>query len=122
LAARQGYSNVYLYQDGIKAWVKTGNKLVRRKPIPNLPIAAIPVGNAKRMLDENGDIAILDIRDKDQLPKDKPILLVDHLAMQVKIVSPLLKSKGYNILGYVDGGTMAWAKEGLKFKVQSAQR
>ena len=142
LAVKKGYKNVYLYQEGIKGWKKKGNKLVRQEPIPTLPVAVLPAEKVMALIKKNPGTVLLDIRDfdlfnkmrikvphllhiraidvldqMDKLPRDQPIVLIDHVANQVRIVSPYLKAKGFQVRGYVEGGATGWAKSGQPFEI-----
>lgn len=47
-----------------------------------------------------------------EIPKDKAILIACHRGKQSVTAAPYLKSKGYEVVGCLDGGIMGWQKAG----------
>jgi rhodanese-related sulfurtransferase len=137
LAVKQGFTNVYLYQEGIQGWGKAGHKLVTEEAIPRMRMDRFSPEKLETMIADKPGMVILDIRDNDvfnsmkfpyentlhvqmtdleerlgDIPRDKEIAVICHAGKQSFKAGPYLKGKGFNVLGCLDGGLMAWKKSG----------
>lgn len=133
LVADQGYTNVMTFKGGIPAWVKAGFSLDKSGALSKTRIPTLKPGQLKQKL---GTVQIVDIRTqkllkmgwiKDSLnismgtlsqgyhriPKDRPIVVVDHAGKQVLTACRYLKSKGYTDVSRLQGGLMAWNQKGF---------
>jgi rhodanese-related sulfurtransferase len=133
LVAKKGYTNIMTFQGGIPEWVKAGYALDTTKAMPKVEVASMSPGELKGVL---GNVIILDIRTpslyemgaiKDskkipldllsgklnEVPKGKKIVIVDHAGNQVLAAGRYLKNKGYEDVARLQGGLMAWVKEGF---------
>lgn len=101
-----------------------------------LPKIKIPTLSVAQLKDRLGGVIVLDVRAKalyemgsikgslkiplghlsqkyTEIPKDKKIVVVDHAGKQVLTAAKFLKSKGYENVHRLQGGTMAWINKGL---------
>jgi rhodanese-related sulfurtransferase len=133
----RGYKNVRLYQEGLETWVKAGYPLAVLEAIPKASVEMLPPEKVKALLAQDPGIILLDIRDADlydvirfkpdatthilivdflekfgTLPKNRKIIVVDHLGKQAVSAAAFLKGKGFSIEGILDGGITAWQKAG----------
>ena len=139
LAVEQGYSNVYLYREGLSGWSKKGFATASVDKIPSVKIDLLTPDQVNERITENPSTVLLDLRDDDlygslrfrgpdvlhvrmvdlidrmsSLPRDREIIVACHLGKQGMKAAPYLKSKGYdNVIGVMVGGIMAWQKAGL---------
>ena len=133
LVAEQGYSNVMTFKGGIPAWVKAGFPLDKSSALPK---ERIPTIKPEQLNQRLGTVQIVDIRTKKllkmgwlkdslkismgmlsenytQIPKDKPVVVVDHAGKQVLTACRFLKTKGYTDVSRLQGGLMAWNQKGF---------
>ena len=133
LVAAQGYTNIMTFKGGIPAWVKAGYSLDKSSALPKERIPSIKPQQLKQKL---GAVQIVDIRTKKllkmgwiqgslkiamgklsaeygQIPRDKPIVVVDHAGKQVLTACRFLRSKGFTDVSRLQGGTMAWNQKGF---------
>jgi rhodanese-related sulfurtransferase len=133
LVADQGYGNVMTFKGGIPAWVKAGFPLDKSSALPR---ARIPTIKPEQLNQRLGSVQIVDIRtakllkmgwlkdslkismgklsqDYPQIPKGKPIVVVDHAGKQVLTACRFLKSKGFEDVSRLQGGLMAWNQKGF---------
>jgi len=129
-----GYDNVMVYRQGILGWIKSGHPLSANNHYPevNIPLIsslALEETNHPRpvVLDVrpkshfmNGhiqDALNIDLEDlNDQfslLPKNRPIVIVDHKGKLTLTTGRYLYSKGLKNTLRLDGGFNAWVKNGL---------
>jgi rhodanese-related sulfurtransferase len=137
LAARMGYTNLAVYNEGLPEWVKRGYPATSRKVYPAVEIPAVSAAELKRMLEAKQDVFLLDIRDEDdvraggipgarnidlevldarlaEVPKGRRIVLVDLHGKQTQIAGRFLASKGYADVVRLDGGYVGgWLKGGF---------
>ena len=59
----------------------------------------------------NVPFAYLDER-MGEIPKDRKIIVACHAGKQALTAGPYLKGKGYDVIGCIEGGMMAWQKVG----------
>jgi rhodanese-related sulfurtransferase len=131
-----GYTNVFVYNEGLPEWVKRGYPADLKKVYPKIDVPVISAADLKQMIDKKEDIFILDIRDEDDLkagtikgaraidieildsslgkvPKGKKIVIMDLHGKQTNMAGRFLASKGYTDLVRLDGGFMSgWIKAG----------
>lgn len=130
--AEMGYTNIMTFKGGIPEWAKAGFDLDVSKALEKKTIPTINVDQLKSKL---GSVVILDIRAPSlyemgwlagstkiplaelsgsytDIPKDKPIVVVDHAGKQVLPAARFLSSKGYAQIERLEGGLMAWNAKG----------
>ena len=133
LVADQGYTNVMTFKGGIPAWVKAGFSLDKSSALPKERVPTITPDQLKQRL---GSVQVVDIRTQKllkmgwiqdslkipmgklsaeyaRIPRDTPIVVVDHAGKQVLTACRFLKSKGYTDVSRLQGGTMAWNQKGF---------
>ena len=131
LAVKKGYKNVYVYSDGLPAWVKMGYPVESDVTYPEVTVDVISGKTLKGMIDGGQDVVVLDIRDKvdfamgrigasinialddidkrwEELPKDRKVVVLDRHGKQVRNAIRYLAYKGFTNLvilenGFVDG-------------------
>ena len=141
LAVKQGYTKVFLYAQGLKGWTKKGLPVESVEKIPAIPVDRIPPARVKAMINEDDSILLLDIRDDGQfselkfdvpvvlhistidlldsmekIPLDRKIVVACHKGKLGTRIAPFLKSKGYDVVGVMEGGITAWKDVGLPVK------
>jgi thiosulfate sulfurtransferase len=133
LATEKGYTNIYVYREGIIGWAKAKNRF---ESTASYTKELIPLISANNLANEsNVDAVILDIRPYDHfqnghingalnidledlhekigyLPKDKRIILVDHKGKLTLITGRYLRSQGFEDILRLDGGFNGWVKSG----------
>ncbi len=132
-AQKLGYTNILVYNDGIPAWAKAGLPMDHAVEYPKLKTARLA---PKELQAQLGTVEVLDIRGKEhlelgkikgainisfddldtefaKLPKGKKIVIVDHAGKQVNIAAKFLHMKGYADPAVLDGGILAWLRDGL---------
>ena len=131
-----GYTNVFVYNEGLPEWIKRGYPADLKKVYPAIEVPVISAADLKAMMDRKEKIFILDIRDEDdlkggtikgakainlevldtnlgQVPKGKKIVIMDLQGKQTNMAGRFLASKGYGDLARLDGGFVGgWLKEG----------
>ncbi|MBF0101711.1 MAG: rhodanese-like domain-containing protein [Desulfobacterales bacterium] len=130
--AEMGFTNIMTCRDGIPGWVAAGYSLETGKALPAIDVPTI---NAAELKDKLNDFYLLDIREESlhamgsikgshqipfynltkrysEIPKDKKIVVLDHIGKQVLTASRFLKSNGYNDVLRLQGGVMAWMNAG----------
>lgn len=133
-AAKLGYTNIMIYNEGIPEWAKRGLPMETHVQYPDYKperlapkalqaqLASVTVldirgpGHIKELgrIKEAQIIEMDDLRDKyAALPKGKKVVVLDHAAKQVNIAAKFLKMKGYDPVAVLDGGMLAWIREGL---------
>jgi len=138
LAVKQGYTRVFLFAQGLKGWTKMGLPVESAEKIPDIPVDRIPPAGVKAMLNKDSSVVLLDIRDDghfnqlkfdvpevlhiptidllddmETIPPDRKIVLACHQGKLSPKIAPLLKSKGYDVVGFMEGGITAWKEMGL---------
>ncbi len=131
-----GYKQVMVFRGGIPAWVKAGYKLEKTAKYASGSIPAVSPQALAEKLKSGANLFLLDIRgpgmfkkahlkgavniplyklDQElaKLPKDRPVVLIDHAGKQTLTCGRFLKSKGWGELMRLDGGIMAWMRKGL---------
>lgn len=131
-----GYTNVAVYNEGLPEWVKRGYPANVKKVYPAIEVPVVSAAALKGMLDRRQDLAIVDIRDDDdvkagrvpgsvhleielldarlaELPQGKKIVLVDMHGKQTQVVGRFLAAKGFRDVSRLDGGFVGgWIKAG----------
>lgn len=139
LAARKamklGYQDVRIYMPGLPGWKKRGLPVQRRVDYPTPEIARLKPRQVflwqedALLLDVRGDevrqlgalplpgVLRISLEEMDQrfseLPKERLIIIIDHAGKQAPICSRFLYMKGYINLAIMQGGMVAWVREGL---------
>ena len=132
-----GYTNVFVYNEGLPEWVKRGYPADLKKVYPAIEVPVISAVDLKAMMDRKDKIFILDIRDEDdlkagtlkgakaidlevldanlaQVPKGRKIVIMDLHGKQTNMAGRFLASKGYEDLVRLDGGFVSgWLKAGF---------
>jgi len=132
-----GYTNVFVYNEGLPEWVKRGYPADLKKVYPAIEVPVISAADLKAMMDRKDKIFILDIRDEDdlkagtlkgakaidlevldanlaQVPKGRKIVIMDLHGKQTNMAGRFLASKGYEDLVRLDGGFVSgWLKAGF---------
>jgi len=129
-----GYSNVFVYREGILGWVKAGYRVDSVVDYPKVKIALISSNELKEM--NTSSMLLLDIRPVshflnghirnsnnidleelhrklDVLPKDKKIILIDHKGKLTLTTGRFLNSQGFTDVSRLDGGFNGWVKNGF---------
>ena len=131
-----GYTNVFVYNEGLPEWVKRGYPADLKKVYPAIEVPVISAADLKAMMDRKEKIFILDIRDEDdlkagtikdakeidlevldahigQVPKGRKIVIMDLHGKQTNMAGRFLASKGYTEVVRLDGGFVSgWIKAG----------
>jgi len=129
---KMGYTQVMGFKGGMPEWAQAGFPLTGDKELAAIQVPNIKVDELKSVVDK---VAILDIRVPNmyemgwikgsikipltqlsakygQIPKDKTVVVVDHLGQQVVSAGRFLKSKGYKDVHFLQGGLMGWVSKG----------
>ena len=136
LAVKMGYTNVFVYNEGLPEWIKRGYPADLKTVYPKIEVPVISPEALKQMIDKKENIFILDIRDEEdmvagslkgahvidlvvldanlsQVPKGKKIVIMDIHGKQSNIAGRFLASKGYTDVVRLDGGFVSgWIKAG----------
>ncbi|MDH4163141.1 MAG: rhodanese-like domain-containing protein [Nitrospirota bacterium] len=131
-----GYTNVYVYNEGLPEWIKRGYPADLKKVYPQIEVPVISAADLKSMIDKKEKMFILDIRDEDDLaagtikgavnislealdlhisevPKGRKVVIMDLHGKQTNMAGRFLASKGYTDLIRLDGGLVSgWIKAG----------
>jgi rhodanese-related sulfurtransferase len=134
-ATKLGYTDVYVYREGIPAWSKKGFPIKVELKLKKTPMKYITMDKVK---DKYNDYYIIDVMYDDHFkkynfinsinipldfieqkhssfPKDKTILIIDHSNKLDKIGWWLLSKAGFtNVVG-LKGGKLGWLKNGYPF-------
>jgi len=138
LAASMGYTNIYLYREGISAWMKAGNPVESREKISYLNNRIIKPSTLNRLLDKSDPPLVLDVRDGElfdsyrmskgeilnirmvdlterlkEIPRDRRVVVVCHKGIQSIKACSWLSSKDIKVMGMLKGGLLAWEEARL---------
>jgi len=138
LAASMGYTNIYLYREGISAWMRAGNPVEARAKISYQDIRTVKPSILDRLLDKNDPPLVLDVRDGElfeslhigkgellnirmvdlverlvEIPTDRKVVVVCHKGIQSIKACSWLASNGVKVMGMLEGGLLAWEESGL---------
>ena len=129
-----GYTNVFVYREGLLGWRRAGHRL---DSVIDYPKEKIPLISSIELRAMNpGSILLLDIRPHPHfskghiqgatnidleklhrhvgvLPKNKKLVLIDHKGKLTLTTGRYLKSKGFTEVSRLDGGFNAWIKNGF---------
>ncbi len=137
LAVKLGHKNVYVFSDGLPAWVRAGRPTGTIEKLPKADIKSIPASELKTMVDKGKDFVLLDIRfgrlarkykinyrGRKNIPLDmlierhreldpgKKIVIIGETGNRSGIAARYLKTKGFDNIVHVKGGMQAWVGEG----------
>jgi rhodanese-related sulfurtransferase len=131
-----GYTNVFVYNEGLPEWIKRGYPADLKTVYPKIEVPVISPEALKQMIDKKESIFILHLRDEDdikagtikgahpidlevldanlsQVPKGRKIVIMDLHGKQTNMAGRFLASKGYTDLVRLDGGFVSgWIKAG----------
>ena len=139
--ADRGFTNIRTFPAGIPGWVAAGYKLGFYLPLPK---EVVPEMDAASVSAIAGDVTVVDIRTGslyemgwvagsyriplaelttrwDEIPKGKPIVVIDHLGKQVTLASRFLMFVGYKDVSRLQGGLKAWMSAGLPLETNDRQ-
>ena len=129
-----GYTNVFVYKEGILGWSRSGHRL---DSVIDYPKVKIPLVSSIELGEMNSSsMILLDIRPPSHfskghiqgatnvdleklhthigmLPKNKKLVLVDHKGKLTLTTGRFLKSQGFADVSRLDGGFNAWIKNGF---------
>lgn len=136
-----GYKNVFVFREGLPAWVMAGYPTVTIEPLPEAEVPSLGTADLKKMLDSKQNFVLIDLRfdmsareywidapnrmvvpldmlaDRyKEIPVGKKIVLIDETGKRSKVGGRYLKAKGYQDVSVVDGGMQKWAKDGFPIK------
>ncbi len=142
-----GYQQIYWFRGGILEWRKFGYEMVVNRELMQAKVKKL--NPEKFQQADTGNALILDVRPKwwrksneqsglipgtdimiplldldelkQQLPKDRPILLVDRLMRQSIHAAKYLINHGYQVEGVLMGGSKRWVSEGLPVMPQNEE-
>lgn len=137
LAVKNGYTNVYLYMEGMSGWGKAGYSFETAEALPRMRMKLLKPDQVEEMIKSEPGLVVVDVRgdelynqmrlpyknvinvpfayldeNMDKIPKDRKILVACHAGKQSLQAGPYLKGKGYDVIGVIEGGMMAWQKAG----------
>jgi rhodanese-related sulfurtransferase len=129
-----GYNNVYVYDEGLPAWITQGYPTESDIKYPKPVVPLVSGANLKTMIEAQENISIIDLRDQvdrksgwikgstniplvdiqnrhQEIPKDKKVVLLDVYGKQTYTAARYLASLGYSNLYKLDGGIVnGWVK------------
>jgi len=131
IALQQGYTRVSVLRGGIPAWKEAGFDTISQERIPRVPAESIKPDRLARLLLEKRDLLILDIRREErfreghlpgainiplfrlheryqELPLNRPVLVVDDRGLRSFLVSSYLVRKGVADVKRLFGGMERW--------------
>jgi rhodanese-related sulfurtransferase len=131
LAIQQGYRQVSVLKGGIPAWKEAGYETVSQERIPRVPVESVKPERLALWLQERRNLLILDIRREErfaegrlpgainiplhrlheryqELPLNRPVLVVDDRGMRSFLVSSYLIRKGIADVKRLFGGMEQW--------------
>ncbi len=135
-AIKLGYTNVFVYNEGIPGWAKKGYKIqkdlelkkVKLKTVSAKKFLANPskfhvvdvmyaAGFKKAHIKGSININLDELESKiETLPRDKTILIVDHANKLAKIAGWLLHHHGLSNVRMLAGGKLGMLKAGYKLE------
>lgn len=131
---RLGYDQIVGYlRDGIEAWYK--------EALPTEQLDLLTVQELKERLDRRDDLVVLDVREKgkwdegnikgahhtyaghvehhlDEIPADRPIVIVCNTGNHASLVASILRREGYREIYNLLGGMTAWQNAGYNVTKQ----
>ena len=132
-----GYTQVHCFKGGIPEWRSFSYPMEVNATYANMKVRKISPRKLYKMLQENKDIYILDVRpiayDREDvfiqnaeicpmvflsdwyhnIPKDKQIIVTDWANKKAILAAKFLTNKGYNVVGILKGGIVRWREEQL---------
>ena len=146
-AVKRGYKDVAWFRGGILEWRKFQYEMFVDQQLRAIDVTKLSPKDFKKK--SQGDVVVLDVRpqwwrqskekagvivgtnkmipllklDKRliELPKDKPILIVDRLMRQSIHAAKYLSQNGFNVVGVLKGGSKRWGKEGLPYLAKNEE-
>ena len=137
LAVKKGYTNVYLYQEGMSGWGKAGYSFETAEALPRIRMKIMKPGEMESTIQADPNIFVVDVRGDElyenmrlpyekmlnipfvylderlnEIPKDSKVIVACHAGKQALTAGSYLKGKGYNVVGCLEGGVAAWQKAG----------
>lgn len=131
-----GYTTVYAFHGGLRAWKATGYPVSSTLTLPKIDVEKISTERLAEMLAKE-DLVLLDINDSEDaeklwvdtskrvniplsvlkeryatLPKNKQIVIICLKGQRGPTAVRYLNAKGYENLSVVDGGIVKWVLEG----------
>lgn len=130
-AQRQGFANLYILKGGLTAWKRAGYEVESVGRIPRVPGAAVKPGNLKSWLNTASAALMIDLRSPaayqsyhitgavnmplvslhrtyQDLPLDRPLLVVDADGSRSFLAVSYLRRKGLDNVRHLEGGMAAW--------------
>ncbi|MBU0552668.1 rhodanese-like domain-containing protein [Myxococcota bacterium] len=135
-ALELGYTNVYVYNEGIPGWSKKGYKLQTDLELKKVKINTIKRSELLKNIEQYYVVDVMYASDFNKghikgsvninldeleskiptLPKDKTIVVVDHANKLSKIAVWLLHHRGVTNVKMLEGGKLAMIKAGERLK------
>ncbi len=134
-AVDMGYTQVYWFRGGIPEWRRFNYSIKNNPSLNQVNVEKLSPAKVSELIQTQA-VFILDVRplwwkvipkvlsnshfmplvtlqyDYKQLPKNKPILVVDGYMKQSPSAARFLIGKGYQVAGVLKGGIRRWDKEG----------
>lgn len=136
VAIERGYTSVFVYDEGLPAWMKAGYPVEKFDLYPKVEVATMSAADLKGMIDEGEKLFLLDVRDSEDrkagwlkgsvnipmdrldaeyasIPSDGKVIVMCLHGKQSFTAIRFLASKGYDSLFKLDGGLIGgWVKSG----------
>ena len=133
LVAARGYTNVQTLPEGIPGWLRAGYPTSSPKPLPSCRVTRIAPEELQQTLSQ---VTVVDIRSPslygdgridgsrliplaelsvrcEEIPKGKPLVIVDHGGKQSYIAVRYLFGRGFPEVIQLAGGLGAWKEARL---------
>jgi len=130
-AQRQGFANLYILKGGLTAWKRSGYEVESVNRIPRVLGSALKPANLKRWLNLVPAALIIDLRSPSayrsnhitgalnmplfllhrtyqDLPWDRPLLVIDADGSRSFLAASYLRRKGFENVRRLEGGMAAW--------------
>jgi len=130
-AQRQGFANLYILKGGLTAWKRAGYEVESVNRIPRVPGPALKPGSLKSWLNSEPRALIIDVRTPvayqsnhiadavniplvslhrtyQDLPWDRPLLVIDADGSRSFLAASYLRRKGFENVRRLEGGMAAW--------------
>jgi rhodanese-related sulfurtransferase len=132
LARQMGYTNLRIYREGLLGWQQAGLPTASSVEYPKVDVALVSAGElaarpdaflvdirptnhyARGHAPASANISLEELSDRlAELPRDRPIALIDHKGKLTLTAGRFLVSRGFTGVLRLDGGFNAWVKAGL---------
>lgn len=133
LAMEFGYQQVRIFTDGLPGWRQRNLAIIHFTSYPDIELPVLEPLEVYKNID---NALLLDIRGEEvkqvgkikkaikmtmddldrlyeKLPRDKPIVIIDHAEKQSPICARFLYKMGYRDLAILKGGMINWVRVGL---------